>query len=136
MKAKKAYALAATAALLSICTGALYVASLMFDYGFLGPEIGSERETVRFWGIVSIGLGVVLLAAVMSAMNTVLRWSKVVLLFVLFIMCVIQLPPLAMWLFVILLGYGGAAPAVLLHVMLLGLLIGCARLLRRALVVP
>ncbi|MDQ0058409.1 hypothetical protein [Paenibacillus harenae] len=131
----KSYAYAVVAALLSLAIGACYVGDVFFDYGFLGPEIGSEGETVQLWGYVSIGLSIVLLAAVICAMNAKLKWTNYVLLGILFLLCFIQLPPVFLWLFVMLLGEWGAGVSVLLHCLVLVAMIGSVRAMRRALVV-
>lgn len=131
----KSYAYALVAALLSLAIGACYVGNVFFDYGFLGPEIGSERETVKLWGFVSIGLGAVLLAAVMCDFNAELQWTNYLLLGILFLVCFIQLPPIFLWMFVMLLGEWGGFVAVLLHSLLLVAIILSVRTIRRTLVV-
>ncbi|MEV5028671.1 hypothetical protein [Paenibacillus sp. LPE1-1-1.1] len=81
---------------LSIITGILYLNGLGFSYAFMETESGSEQNAVRFWSKWSIGLGLLFL---------------------------IQLPPFALWLLIVISGFGNALVGIAIHSLLLALLV-------------
>ncbi|MGO4371145.1 hypothetical protein [Paenibacillus sp. 2TAB19] len=130
----KSYVYALAAAFMSLTIGACYIGDLFFDYSFLGMEMGSERETVHLWGFVSIGLGAVLLSIVMVTMDSNRQMLKQWMVITLFLLCFIQLAPLFLWTFVVLIGEWNAVWVLLIHLLLLVILIGSVRYMRRTLV--
>ncbi|RJE89844.1 hypothetical protein D3P07_06355 [Paenibacillus sp. 1011MAR3C5] len=85
------------AGVVSILAGLAYIGTTWLAADFLGPEVGSEREPVRFWGICSIVIGALLLGvlAVRTWMKEALNDGMLI--SVLAAIFLIQIPPFGLW---------------------------------------
>jgi hypothetical protein len=84
---------------LSVLTGILYhYSDTLLNFSFLGIEVGSERETVWFWGKCSFTIGVTLLAALALRPKMKETVNDAMLVTLLILLFAIQAPPLFLWL--------------------------------------
>lgn len=119
---KKAAQYAVVAGICSILSGFMYICHVGVDFGFLGHEQGSERETTGFWAACAISLGIGLIVS--AALG---RKPSREPLFFACALIVIQLPPLLLWLMFYLMApwNAGCLQGFFLHVLLLLLLLRC-----------
>lgn len=108
---------------LSIITGILYLNGLGFSYAFMETESGSEQKAVQFWSKWSIGLGLVLLVTLLLRNKMKSQVNDGQLILVLGLLFLIQLPPFALWLLIVISGFGNALVGIAIHSLLLALLV-------------
>lgn len=108
---------------LSIITGILYLNGLGFSYAFMETENGSEQKAVQFWSKWSIGLGLVLLVTLLLRNKMKSQVNDGQLILVLGLLFLIQLPPFALWLLIVISGFGNALVGIAIHSLLLALLV-------------
>ncbi|WP_419873911.1 hypothetical protein [Candidatus Pristimantibacillus sp. PTI5] len=108
---------------LSIITGILYLNGLGFSYAFMDTESGSEQNAVQFWSKWSIGLGLVLLVTLLLRNKMKSQVNDGQLILVLGLLFLIQLPPFALWLLIVITGFGNALVGIAIHSLLLALLV-------------
>lgn len=99
----------------SIAAGLAYFGIELLAADFLGPEAGSERETVRFWGICSIVAGSLLLSLLVLRPVMKEGLNDGLLILILGVVFVIQLPPFGLWLFGLMASGSSALFGLLLH---------------------
>lgn len=100
---------------LSIVVGALYWYDLSFTYRFLGPEAGSERETVRLWCQFAFGLGALLLLLLLGRPWMRKGLNDSLLILILSCIFIIQLPAFGLWLMVLLWSAADGSLGVAVH---------------------
>lgn len=81
---------------ISILLGVFYMTGL-FSFDFLGMEAGSDREVVNFWGMISSGMGVVVLVSCLSLVYGKRETIKKFLVGVLIFLIMLQAPPIFLW---------------------------------------
>lgn len=109
-------ALILLAGLLSLLAGSIYHSDVMLSFNFLGVEVGSERETVWFWGKCSIILGLTLLVSLWLRPKMKESVNDAMLVAVLALLFVIQIPPLCLWpLFMLIDGVASTWLGLLIH---------------------
>lgn len=82
--------------IISILLGVFYVFDVI-SFEFLGPEAGSQREVVNFWGMISLGVGTILIISCLSMEFGKRRIINALLVFLLILHFMFQIPPLLMW---------------------------------------
>ncbi|MCR2803219.1 hypothetical protein [Paenibacillus soyae] len=89
---------------------------VMFSFGFLGSEVGSERETVRFWGGCSIALGIALLGALAVRSRSRESVNDMLLVSFLALIFLIQIPAFGLWMLMLLVtGSAGTWAGAIIH---------------------
>ncbi|MFF2887810.1 hypothetical protein [Paenibacillus sp. NPDC057967] len=106
----------------SIAAGLAYIGTSWLAADFLGSEAGSERETVRFWSMCSIVIGVLLLGLMAAR-----RWMKEglndgLLIVALAAIFLIQIPPFGLWM----LGFIASGYTAILGILMHGALMAMA----------
>ncbi|MBD2872956.1 hypothetical protein [Paenibacillus arenilitoris] len=110
--------------LLSMIAGAFYINGHVFGFQFLGPEIGSERDTVLFWSRISIGLGIILLVTLVLRPRMKAKVNDGMLIMLLGLLFLIQLPPVSLWLLGAIAGnWSAAAAGIVTHGLLLAAIV-------------
>ncbi|MUT66626.1 hypothetical protein [Paenibacillus sp. NEAU-GSW1] len=110
--------------ILTILISGSYLSREVFDFSFLGIEIGSELQTVRIWSYWSIGIACVPAAAYFLA----IKIRDALLLLSLALQFILQLLAFSGWVFVGLLGVFSGWVSALLHAALLVLIARIATL--------
>ncbi|WP_131724745.1 hypothetical protein [Paenibacillus solani] len=82
--------------IISILLGILYMTEII-SFDFLGSEAGSQREAVNLWGMISSGMGVVVLVSCLSLRFGKRRIIKTFLVGVLIFLFMLQAPPILLW---------------------------------------
>lgn len=103
----------------SILAGIAYLYGLMMGFQFLGSEAGSEQEAVQYWGKISFGLGLTLLVTILTRTKMKEKVNDGLLIFILILLFITQLPPIALWLLVVIFGFWGGITGLILHSLLL-----------------
>lgn len=106
----------------SIVVGILYAGQIGFSYSFLGVESGSERNAVRYWSQVSMGLGFIMLVTLLLRHKMNARANDAILVFGLCLLFIIQLPPISLWLLGMIVGSHAAIGGFAVHGLLIALL--------------
>ncbi|REK77444.1 hypothetical protein [Paenibacillus paeoniae] len=88
----------ALAGWVSIIAGLAYIGTTWLGADFLGMEAGSERQTVRFWGICSIVAGISLLGLLLSRRLMKDAANDGLLIVTLAAIFLFQVPPFGLWL--------------------------------------
>ncbi|RJX38240.1 hypothetical protein D3P09_19455 [Paenibacillus pinisoli] len=103
------------AGLLSVIAGLAYIGTTWLAADFLGPEAGSERDTVRFWGICSIIAGALLLGLLSARPWMKEGLSDGLLIAALSAIFIIQIPPFGLWMLGFIISGYTAVLGILLH---------------------
>lgn len=103
----------------SILVGIAYLYGLMMGFQFLGSEAGSEQEVVQYWGKISLGLGLTLLMTILTRTKMKEKVNDGLLIFILILLFITQLPPIALWFLVVIFGFWGGITGLILHSLLL-----------------
>jgi len=82
--------------IISILLGIIYMTEII-SFDFLGSEAGSQREVVNWWGMISSGMGVVVLVSCISLKYGKRRIIKPFLVGVLIFLFMLQAPPILLW---------------------------------------
>lgn len=82
--------------MISILLGVFYMTEII-SFDFLGSEAGSEREVVNLWGMISSGMGVVVLTSCLSLKYGKRRIIKTFLVGVLLFLFMLQAAPIILW---------------------------------------
>lgn len=82
--------------IISILLGILYMTEII-SFDFLGSEAGSQREAVNLWGMISSGMGVIVLVSCLSLKYGKRRIIKTFLVGVLIFLFMLQAPPILLW---------------------------------------
>lgn len=109
------------AGVLSVIAGLAYLGTTWLAADFLGPEAGSERETVRFWGICSLVVGALLLGLLAARPWMKEGLSDGLLIAALSAVFIIQIPPFGLWMMGFIISGFTAVLGILMH----GALMAC-----------
>jgi hypothetical protein len=93
----KFYSFLFIVAILSIVLGFSYINDLWFTWDFLGPEKGSEVESVALWGYLSNALGFALLSVTVMLRIRNHKSLYYLLIAILTIITLIQLPAILLY---------------------------------------
>ncbi|WP_172798928.1 hypothetical protein [Paenibacillus sp. FJAT-26967] len=88
---------------MSMVLGMLYLPSIKgqgaFSYEFLAHELGSERESVSLWAMVSIALGLIMACGIVYLLLSGYLKHAVIVVMTLTVsaLVIIQMPPVFLW---------------------------------------
>lgn len=104
---------------LSVGAGFLYLFGNDGLFNFLGAEAGSEGAAVQFWGKISVGLGMILLATMLLRAKMNERVNDGQLILFLSLLFVIQLPPVGLWLMFLIAGNAESIVGATVHILII-----------------
>ncbi|KOP67292.1 hypothetical protein AMS62_20110 [Bacillus sp. FJAT-18019] len=82
--------------IISILLGVFYITEII-SFDFSASKAGSEREWVNLWGMISSGMGVIVLVSCLSLKYGKRRMIKTFLVGVLIFLFMLQAPPILLW---------------------------------------